>query len=41
MSTERLRRDVELLLALSLIEPADDAPYRLTARGERALSSVT
>lgn len=28
-----LRRDVELLLTLRLIEPADVHPYRLTALG--------
>jgi hypothetical protein len=34
---EWLRHDVELLLALGLIELHGDAPYKLTTLGARAL----
>jgi len=33
MATDRLRREVDLLFALRLIEPDDTLPYRLTALG--------
>lgn len=36
-ATDRLRREVDLLLAMRLIEPAGAHPYRLTALGALAL----
>ena len=36
-ATPRLIGDVELLLALGLVEPAADWPYRLTALGRQVL----
>jgi hypothetical protein len=36
-ATNRLAREVELLLALRLIEPAGQQPYRLTALGATVL----
>jgi hypothetical protein len=36
-ATERLRRDVDLLFALRLIEPVGTCPYRLTAAGALVL----
>ena len=37
VATERLRREVELLFALRLIEPVAALPYRLTALGAQVL----
>jgi hypothetical protein len=34
IATPRLRRDVDLLVAMQLIEAAEGWPYRLTRRGE-------
>lgn len=39
LAIERLRRDVDLLLALHLVEPAGAVPYRLTAIGAEVLSA--
>lgn len=39
VATERLRRDVELLFALRLIEPASEWPYRITPNALRVLDS--
>jgi len=39
VATERLRRDVELLFALRLIEPAGACPYRVTAAGAAVLEA--
>ncbi len=38
---ERLRRDVELLLTLGLIEAYQDEPYSLTPLGVRVLDTVS
>lgn len=35
----RLMRDVELLFAIGLLEPAADAPHRLTALGEQVFAA--
>ena len=37
----RLRRDVDLLLALHLVEPAGAGPYQLTALGVAVLDKVS
>lgn len=39
IATPRLRRDVDLLVAMQLIEPAGQRPYRLTRRGEAVLAA--
>lgn len=36
----RLRRDVDLLVALRLVEPAGAVPYRLTALGAMVLAAL-
>ncbi len=41
VATDRLRRDVDLLLALRLVEPAGAIPYRLTALGATVLDTVS
>jgi hypothetical protein len=41
VAIDRLRRDVDLLLALRLVEPAGTVPYRLTALGAAVLDSVS
>ncbi len=40
LATARLRHEVELLLALRLVEPGGQVPYRLTALGARVLDSL-
>jgi len=40
VATDRLRREVDLLFALCLVEPADVAKYRLTPIGSVALDAV-
>jgi hypothetical protein len=37
MATARLRREVDLLFAMRLIEPAGTSAYRLTAIGDAVL----
>lgn len=39
VATDRLRRDVDLLFALRLIEPAGACPYRLTPTGALVLEA--
>lgn len=39
MATERLRREIELLFVLGLIQPAPDCPYRLTQTGFMVLDA--
>lgn len=41
VATERLQRDVEVLFALRLIEPAGATPYRLTAIGAQVLLALS
>lgn len=41
MATARLRRDVDLLLALRLVEPGGANPYRLTTLGATVLDAVS
>lgn len=38
IATDRLRREVELLLTMRLVEPASEVPYRLTPLGTLALA---
>ena len=40
VAIERLRREVELLFALRLIEPAGADPYRLTPHGLQVLDDL-
>ena len=40
VAIDRLRREVELLLAMSLVEPAGAVPYRLTPLGALVLDSA-
>jgi hypothetical protein len=40
VAIDRLRRDVDLLLALRLVEPDGLCPYRLTEIGSQVLSAV-
>lgn len=40
VAIDRLRRDVDLLLALRLVEPACANPYRLTPVGATVLDAV-
>ena len=41
LATERLRREVELLLKLRLVEAAGHASYRLTALGAQVLDALS
>jgi len=41
VAIDRLRRDVDLLLALRLVEPAGATPYRLTTLGATVLGAVS
>jgi len=41
IATDRLRRDVELLWALGLVEPDARYPYRLSALGAAVLEAAT
>ena len=41
IATHRLQREVDMLLALRLVEPAGACPYRLTALGAATLDAVT
>jgi len=41
VATHRLRREVDLLLALRLLEPAGALPYRLTALGAAVLDATS
>jgi hypothetical protein len=40
LAIARLRRDIDLLLALRLVEPAGSNPYRLTTLGETLLEAL-
>ena len=41
VATERLRRDVDLLLVLHLVEAAWASPYRLTTLGATVLDAIS
>lgn len=40
VAIDRLRRDVDLLLALRLLEPHGSCPYRLTEMGAQVLKTA-
>ncbi len=40
MATYRLRRDIELLMTLRLLEPDGRHPYRLTALGAAVVAAA-
>ena len=41
VAADRLRREVGLLLAMRLVEPAGAVPYRLTPLGALVLATAT